>query len=95
LPDLLPRVRQARLAWGYVDHPPLSIGVLAATRALVGTSPLAIRTPTAMAVGGAVVVTALLATRLGGGFYAQSLAALCTATSSMALVMGSFYWMNA
>jgi hypothetical protein len=84
-----------RLAWGYVDHPPLAIGVLAATRATLGTSALAIRAPAALAVGGAVVLAAYLARRLGGGPYAQGLAALCTATSSMALVMASFYSMNA
>jgi hypothetical protein len=34
-----------RLAWGYVDHPPLSIGLLAAVRATLATrcSPCACR----------------------------------------------------
>lgn len=54
-----------------------------------------LRVPAAVAVGGAILVTASLARRLGGGPYAQALAPLCTATSAMALVMGSFYSMNA
>ena len=84
-----------RLAWGYVDHPPLSIGLLAAARWAFGSSTLAIRAPAILAVAAAVVLTAQLARRLGGGPYAQSLASLCTATSSIALVMASFYSMNA
>ena len=35
------------LAWGYVDHPPLSIAVLAATRALMGEAIAAVRLPPA------------------------------------------------
>jgi hypothetical protein len=84
-----------RLAWGYVDHPPLSIGILAATRAVIGTSVPAVRVPAALAVGGSIALTACVARLLGGGRYAQSLAALCVAVSSMALVMASFYSMNA
>src|SRR5258706_12150879 len=37
------------LDWGYVDHPPLSIAVLALTRRLLGDSLLAIRLPAALA----------------------------------------------
>ena len=40
-----------RLAWGYVDHPPLSIGVLALTRGLAGDAMWAVRVPSALAVG--------------------------------------------
>jgi hypothetical protein len=65
-----------RLAWGYVDHPPLSMAVLALTRSLYGESLLAVRLVPAIA--GAVVVglTASLAKTFGGGVRAQALAAL-------------------
>ncbi len=65
-----------RLAWGYVDHPPLAIALLAATRSLYGESLLAVRLVPAIA--GAVVVglTASLAKIFGGGVRAQGLSAL-------------------
>ena len=44
------------LDWGYVDHPPLSIAVLAAVRAVLGESLPALRLVPALA-GGALVVT--------------------------------------
>jgi 4-amino-4-deoxy-L-arabinose transferase-like glycosyltransferase len=84
-----------RLAWGYVDHPPLSIFVLAAARTVLGSSAPAIRAPAVAAVTGTIFVAARLARELGGNRYSQALAALCTATSSFSLVMASFYSMNA
>ena len=39
-----------RLAWGYVDHPPFSLAVLAAQRALLGDSLLALRLTPALSV---------------------------------------------
>jgi hypothetical protein len=84
-----------RLAWGYVDHPPLSILLLSATRTVLGESVLALRLPPALATAGTVLVAGLLARRLGGGAYAQALAALATATGPVFLVLGTFYSMNA
>src|SRR5262245_4815592 len=49
------------LAWGYVDHPPLSIVILALTRRLLGDSVVAIRAPLAIAGGIAVLLTGRLA----------------------------------
>ena len=46
-----------RLAWGYVDQPPLSIALLALNRALVGDSLLALRWLPAMAGAGTVLIT--------------------------------------
>src|SRR6185295_13897647 len=77
-----------RLAWGYVDHPPLSIAVLALMRALAGDAMWALRLPAALAAGATALVAALLARRLGGGAFAQSLAALCVAASPAAIVLG-------
>jgi hypothetical protein len=84
-----------RLAWGYVDHPPLSIAVLATTRALLGDSLLAIRLPVVLAEAAAVVLTGWLARELGGGRFAQVLAALAFAFMPIALGMTTFYSMNA
>ncbi len=84
-----------RLDWGYVDHPPLSIAVLAAIRAVLGESLLAIRLPAALALGAVAVVAAEVARRLGGGRFAQALAALAVLVSPIAFVMGSFFSMNA
>lgn len=84
-----------RLAWGYVDHPPLSIAVLALTRGLAGDAMWAIRLPAALAAGATALVAALLARRLGGGAFAQSLAALCVCASPAAMVLGTFFSMNA
>ncbi|HEU5312117.1 MAG TPA: glycosyltransferase family 39 protein, partial [Candidatus Eisenbacteria bacterium] len=65
------------LAWGYVDHPPLSIAVLAVVRAVLGESLLATRIVPALAGVATIALTGLLARRLGGGAFAQALAALC------------------
>jgi 4-amino-4-deoxy-L-arabinose transferase-like glycosyltransferase len=84
-----------RLAWGYVDHPPLSIAVLAGTTAVFGDAMWAVRLPAALAAGAAALCAALVARQLGGGAFAQALAALCVACAPAALVMGSFFSMNA
>jgi 4-amino-4-deoxy-L-arabinose transferase-like glycosyltransferase len=84
-----------RLAWGYVDHPPLSIAVLALVRGPAGEVMWPIRVPAALAAAATAVVAALLARRLGGGAFAQSLAALCVCASPMAMILGSFFSMNA
>jgi 4-amino-4-deoxy-L-arabinose transferase-like glycosyltransferase len=84
-----------RLAWGYVDHPPLSIAALALVRRLGAESMWATRLPAALAAGATALVAAVLARRLGGGAFAQSLAALCVCTSPLAIVLGTFFSMNA
>jgi hypothetical protein len=84
-----------RLACGYVDHPPLSIALLAMSRWLMGDSLPAIRFLSALASGGTVFLTGLLAHRLGGSRTAVLLAALATMAAPVYLVMGSFYSMNA
>jgi hypothetical protein len=82
------------LAWGYVDHPPLSILILAAVRAVAGESLLAIRIPGALAAAATVLVSARIARDLGGSRRAEWLTALAVACSPMTLVMGSFFSMN-
>jgi 4-amino-4-deoxy-L-arabinose transferase-like glycosyltransferase len=69
------------LGWGYVDQPPLVPAVAWLTVHVLGTSPVALRALPALAGGGAVVVTGLMARELGGDRKAQLLAALAAATS--------------
>ena len=83
-----------RLAWGYVDHPPLSIGLLAAVRATLGDSLLALRLPAALAGAATVFLTGLIARALGAGRGAMLLAALAVAVTPQLLAMSSFYSMN-
>ena len=53
------------LAWGYVEHPPLSIALLALSRALLGDSLLAIRFLPALAGAATVFITGLIARAMG------------------------------
>jgi len=84
-----------RLAWGYVDHPPLSIFILAANRLLLGDSLWALRFLPALSAALSVVITGLMARRMGGGPFAQGLAATALMLAPVPLVMFGFYSMNA
>ncbi len=83
------------LAAGYVDHPPLSPLLLAATRSLLGDSLPALRVLPALASGGLVFMTGYVAAQFGGGRGAIVLAALAASVMPVYLLMGSFYSMNA
>ncbi len=48
------------LAWGYVDHPPLSIAFLALVRAILGDALWALHLLPALATAGSVFLTGLL-----------------------------------
>ena len=84
----------AHLAWGYVDHPPLSVALVGLVRETLGTSLLALRLLPVLAHIGAMVTAALLARELGGRRTAQGLAALATVTAPVYLGLSSFYSMN-
>lgn len=84
-----------RLAFGYVDQPPLSIALLAASRWLLGDSVLAVRVLPALATAGTVLSAGLVARELGGSLRAMVLAALAAAAMPVLLVFGSFHSMNA
>lgn len=84
-----------RLAWGYVDHPPLSIALLALTRALLGDGLWAIRLPALLALSGAVFSTGLIARSLGGGRFAQAVAGVALIANPTIMGSSSFYSMNA
>ncbi len=83
------------LDWGYVDQPPLSIWLLAATRALFGESVHAIRLLSQLAGAGLVVIAALIAREMNGGRLAQGVAAIAAAVAPGALVLSGFFSMNA
>ena len=85
----------SHLDWGYVDHPPLSIIVLAAVRGVLGDGLLALRLVPALLFGLLVWMAARLARELGGGRFAQSLAALAVAIAPEYLALTGFYSMNA
>jgi hypothetical protein len=84
-----------RLAWGYVDHPPFSIFLLRGETALLGTSIPAIRVLPALAGAALALLTGSLARQLGGGGFAQGLAALATLAPPVFLIFFGFYSMNA
>jgi len=83
------------LDWGYVDHPPLSIWILAATRALLGDSLFAIRLPAVLAGSATIFLTGLIAREMGGGRTAQWLAALGCFVMGTSLALSTFFSMNA
>lgn len=84
----------ARPAWGYVDHPPLSILILAVSRRLLGTSLPALRVLPALAGAATVVLAGALARRLGARAFGQGLAALATILAPIPLIMFGVYSMN-
>jgi hypothetical protein len=80
--------------WGYVDHPPFSIAVLAAVRWLLGDSLVALRAVPALCEALAVMVTAALTREFGGGRTAQIVAALAVAVAPIGLLIGLPFSMN-
>ena len=78
-----------RLAWGYVDHPPLTPVLYRFSDAVFGHSVFALRIVPAVLHGVAVVLVALLARELGGSLRAQLIAALGTAVVAAAARHGA------
>jgi hypothetical protein len=83
-----------RLAWGYVDMPPLTAFQAWLTRALFGDSPWSIRLFPALAGAGLVLLTGALVRALGGGRFAQGLAALAVVVAPAYLAFDSYLSMN-
>src|SRR5713101_2442272 len=75
--------------------PPLPIVMLAIVRGLLGDSLLVVRLVPALLFGLLVWLAACLARELGGGRFAQSLAALSVAIAPQYLALTGFYSMNA
>src|SRR5215217_4933019 len=84
-----------RLDLGYVDFPPLVAIVANVSRFLLGDSPMALRFLPALAGALVVVLAGLMARELGGGRFAQGLAALATLVAPNFLAMSTFLSMDA
>jgi len=83
-----------RLAWGYVDQPPLIALVARLSLGLSGGSVLAFRMPAILAHAATVLLVGLFAARLGGGGFAAALAAVCAALAPTLLGEGHLLTMN-
>jgi dolichyl-phosphate-mannose--protein O-mannosyl transferase len=70
-----------RLAWGYVDHPPLSIAVLWVVRHIAGESLLTLRVTAALASALTVWLAGSIARRLGASAFGETLAMTGTAVA--------------
>ena len=70
-----------RMAWGYVDQPPLSVALVWLARRLFGDSLYGLRLFPALAFAAAVALTGLTARELGGRRFAQTFAALLIGVS--------------
>jgi 4-amino-4-deoxy-L-arabinose transferase-like glycosyltransferase len=83
------------LAGGYVDFPPFVALVAAFSRALFGTSPLAIRLMPALAGAAIVLLTADMVAMLGGGLADQALAATAIAVGPVFIGSSGLLTMDA
>jgi hypothetical protein len=83
------------LAWGYVDQPPLIALVAWLSRHLLGNSLVSIRLLPVLAGAAVVFLTGILARELGGGRFAQFLAAAAILFAPAYLAFDSFFSMNA
>jgi Dolichyl-phosphate-mannose-protein mannosyltransferase len=83
------------LAWGYVDMPPLTALQAWFAQSVLGGSQFAIRLLPAIEGAALILLVGALVRALGGGRFAQGLAALATALAPAMLVFYSFLSMNA
>jgi hypothetical protein len=83
-----------RLAWGYVDHPPLCVFVLWIVRLLFGDSLMVLRIAAAVGASAVVWLTGSIARRLGAGAFGELLAMTAAAVAPAFLAVGTFYSMN-
>ena len=83
------------LDFGYVDHPPLIALIAWLARSLLGESLVALRTLPALAAGGTVFLTCLMARDLGGSRLAQSLAGIAAALAPVYVSIFGILSMNA
>lgn len=82
------------LSWGYVDHPPFSIFVLAAWKSIFGDSLFSIRFIPALAGGLTVFMTGIIVRKLEGGRTAIVIACLAVIAAPIMLAMNTLYSMN-
>ena len=84
-----------RLDWGFVDHPPLSVALLAAWVRVFGDSAESVRAPAVLAGLGTIWTCLALARRMGATGWGVWLAGLVPASAGMYLVVFHLYTMNA
>ncbi|HUF46219.1 MAG TPA: glycosyltransferase family 39 protein [Vicinamibacterales bacterium] len=84
-----------RLAFGYVDHPPLSLLLLRPVIELFGTSLWSIRLLPAIAGAVMVLLVGLIARELGGGRFAQAIAMTAAIAAPIYLALDHIFSMNA
>jgi hypothetical protein len=82
-------------AWGYVDQPPLIAWVAWLLEHTIGVSLYAMRLLPMLADVGCIVMTALLARKLGGGFWAMLLSSLAVLVAPINLSFSQLFTMNA
>lgn len=83
------------LAWGYVDHPPLSIFVLAGWTALFGDSLASLRFLPSLAGAATLLMVSDLAGLLTGSAFARTFAAVAMLAAPTVFGITGFYSMNA
>ncbi|HVR38478.1 MAG TPA: glycosyltransferase family 39 protein [Thermoanaerobaculia bacterium] len=83
------------LDWGYVDQPPLIALIAWTVRHLFADSLAGIRILAVLAHGALVILTGLLARRLGGSRFAETLAATCALIAPVTIATTHFLSMNA
>ena len=83
------------LDWGYVDQPPLIALIAWFARRVFGSSLLGLRLLPAIAGAALVWITGKLTREMGGGRFAQALAALAVITVPIFLVFHHWLTMNA
>src|SRR5690349_54281 len=83
------------LAWGYVDHPPMAVFIAWLERHLLGSTPVALRFLPAMAGAALVWMAAQVAREMGGGRFAQIVAALAIIPVPIYLILQQWLTMNA
>lgn len=82
------------LDWGYVDHPPLAMLVLAVFRALFGDSMLAIRLPAILIGAATIFVAGTIVRSMGGTRWAQAVVCLALLVAPVYMVTASYFSMN-
>jgi hypothetical protein len=82
------------LAFGYVDFPPMIAVLAALLHVTTNDNLIAIHVVSALAASTIIIVTALMARELGGGRFAQSLAALASAVTVVFMATGSLFSMD-
>ena len=87
-------VASQRLQFGYLEFPPMIALITAFTRATLGESLFALRFFPALAGALIVLLTGLMARELGGGRWAQALAALAALVAPIYLGMNSLLTMD-